>query len=454
MECRECDGLLVAYVKGELAEADAAIVEGHLKTCGSCRWNEEAARNTLAEVYDADAAPVCAFARTIIHRAVQERASDVHIEPDSEPKPATHDLGDPSLDAEASSSVRIRLRIDGVLHDAWRLPGYMGAPLATRFMVMSEMNPFERRVPQFGRIHIRHGDSDHDLRVGTMPGTLGMRVVLRILSKSSVLIDLPRIGLSDVNLARVREASAQPCGVLLVTGPAGGGRTTFLYSLLADLAKPGISIMTIEDPVEVRLPGATQTHVNRAAGFDYAEALKAMVRQDPDILLCGEVPGPTVADLVAQVALAGHLVLGTVAGDDAADGLKRYLDLVTDPVTASKALIGVVGLRLVRRVCRDCVREVEPSDADLAFLRGAGIEHMPPKLRRGAGCEACRGTGYKGRTGIQEVLLLDQGVRKAIRSGQPVQLRPLVRPSLQQDAAEKAAAGTTTVEEAARVTSQ
>ena len=455
MECKECYGLLVAYVRGELPESDAKLVERHIAGCESCKWNEQAARHTLEEIRTAEDEPIKRMADTIIRRAIPERASDIHIEPDAEPKPATDEWGDPSLDAEARTSVRVRYRIDGVLHDVFRLPGYVTPALSTAFMVMSEMNPFERRVPQFGRIHIRHKDKDYDLRVGTMPTTLGMRVVLRIFDKGWLLLDLGEVGLSEVNLARVQEASVRPYGVFLIAGPAGGGRTTFAYSILSALVKPGISILTIEDPVEIRLPGVSQTHVNRKAGMDYADALKAMMRQDPDVILCGDVPDSTVANLLGHIAVTGHLVLAPVIGNDAADGLKRFLDLTTDPLTTGKALIGVAGMRLVRKVCADCAQDAEPSATELHFLRRAGINETPATLKRIVGCDSCRQTGYRGRTGIHEVLLIDDELREKLRlrHADETSLRAAISPSMLQDAADKVVAGITTLDEAERVTS-
>ncbi|MBM3474012.1 MAG: type II secretion system protein GspE [Armatimonadetes bacterium] len=455
MECKECYGLLVAYVKGELPEPDAKLVEQHIAGCESCQWNEQAARRMLEEMREAEGGPIKSFARTIIERAIQERASDIHIEPDAEPKPPTDNLGDPFLDAEANTSVRIRFRIDGVLHDIFRLPRYVCSPLATHFMVLSEMNPFERRIPQSGRIHIRHAKRDYDLRAQTVPTTRGMRVVLRIFDKSFVLLDLGQLGLSETNLARVQEASVRPYGLFLIAGPAGGGRTTFAYSMLSALTRPAISILTIEDPVEVQLPGVSQTHVNRKAGMDYAEALKAMMRQDPDIILCADVPDTTVANLLGHIAVTGHLVLAPVIGNDAADGLKRFLDLTTEPLTTGKALIGVAGMRLVRKVCGDCAQDADPSAADVEFLRRAGIEEAPAKLKRNVGCGTCRQTGYRGRIGIHEVLLIDEELREKIRQSrvEETDIRAAISPSMLRDAGEKVIAGITTAEEAERVAS-
>jgi type IV pilus assembly protein PilB len=455
MECKECDGLLVAYAKGELSEEDAKLVERHIAGCESCRWNEQAARRMLDEMHEAEDEPIDGVAKALIQRAIQERASDIHVEPDSGPKPPTEEWGDPSLDAEAKTSVRVRFRIDGVLHDAGRLPGHAGSPLATRFMVMADMNPFERRVPQFGRIWIWHEQKEYDLRLGTMPTTLGMGIVLRILDRGSVLLDLGELGLSEVNLARVQEASVRPYGVLLIAGPAGGGRTTFAYSVLNALAKPQIAVFTIEDPVEIPLPGVSQTHINRKAGMDYPEALKAMMRQDPDIILCGDVPNTAVANLLAHIALTGHLVLAPVVGNDAADGLGRYLDLATDVPAAAKALIGVVGMRLVRTVCPECAQEVEPSATDLDFLRRAGIKEPPAKLKRIVGCDTCRRTGYRGRIGIHEVLLIDdvpQG-RTCLGQADETSIRAAISPPMLFDAAQKVVAGLTTLDEVERVTS-
>jgi type IV pilus assembly protein PilB len=448
MDCKECDGLLVAYVKGELSKEDGALVKRHLAECESCRWNEQAARRMVELIGESDDETVINQAKTIIQEAICSRASDIHLDP------TLREMDEPAEEGQGRISVRVRYRIDGVLHDVQRLSYGSWQALCRRLMVMSEMNPFERRIPQFGRIHIRHRDRDYDLRFGTLPTTSGMRIVMRILDKSSALFDLDELGLSETNRARVREVTARPWGVFLIAGPAGGGRTSFAYSLLNRLVKPATSILTIEDPVEVTLPGISHTHVNRKAGMDYPEALKAMMRQDPDIILCGEVTSSAVADLLNQIAATGHLVLAPVLGNDATDGLGRYLDLGTDPLTTGQALIGAVGMRLVRKVCAECAEAVEPSAADIEFLRRGGVEKVPQKLRRGTGCDRCRQTGYVGRTGIHEVLLIGDDLRERIQLGKadPEEFRAAIKPSMIEDAAAKAADGITTVEEAVRVT--
>jgi len=455
MDCKECDGLLVAYAKGELAEDDAKLVERHIAGCESCRWNEQAARRTLELLTESDDESVIKMAKTIIQRALDERATDIHVEPMITPTTGTAEANgdEPDFGAASSRSVRVRYRIDGVLHEVMHLPGYVAPPLVTRLMVMSETDPFELRVPQFGRLHIRYRDRDYDIRLATLPTTAGMRIAMRLLSQGEASRDLADLGLSEVNLARIQEACVRPQGVFLVTGPAGAGRTTLLYAMLSRLSKPQISILTIEDPVEVRVSGISQIHVNRKAGMGYAEALKAILRNDPDIIMCAEVPDSEVARLLNEAALTGHLVLASLPANDAADGLSRFLDLGPDRLTGGKALIGGAGIRLVRKVCPECAEEVEPSAADLEFVR-RGVKAPPGALKRAKGCKTCHKTGYLGRTGIHEVLLIDEELREQIQLGQAGlgELRAAMQPSLMEDAAAKAAQGITTIDEAIRVT--
>ena len=471
MECRECDGLLVAYVKGELSKEDARLVERHVAACRSCRWNAEWARQSLSRVADAadEERPAAKIVSFILQRAIQEGASDIHIERRAAPEPSPEGaepgsppmlaaelahlvdaLGEP--DDPAGASTVVRYRIDGVLRNAIQLPGLLHEPLAVRLMVVADLNPFERRVPQFGRVFMTHEGREYDFRVTTLPATRGLRFTIRILDRAAKTVGLDGLGLSDTNRERLQVACTQPTGLFLVAGPAGGGRTTLMYALLMHLNSEAISVMTVEDPVESEIPGLTQFHLNRRVGLDYPAALKAILRSDPDVIMCGEVPdGPTAAALV-ELAITGHLVITSVAGVDAAGGITRFLDLVPDRLLAAKVLIGAAGVRLVRKVCEHCAQEVEPAAIDVEYLRRAGVKEPPAKLRQGVGCDHCRKTGYRGRTGIQEVM----AVRVApgperLPEASVEEIRGVIRPSMAEDAAGKVVAGVTTIDEVQRV---
>jgi type IV pilus assembly protein PilB len=384
-------------------------------------------------------APIVKIANQILQRAIHEGASDIHIEP-------------PAGSGE-SAPLKVRFRVDGVLHEVVSLPAYVAAPLVSRFAVMAELNIAERRVPQSGRLTLRYQERNYEVRIALLPTIRGTRLHGRVIASGGALLGLDSLGLSAPNLARIESLLRQPAGLLLVAGGALSGRTTFLYALLARLNHTGVSVLTIEDPVEIELPGIAQTHVDRKSGLTYATGLRAILDQDPDVILCGGIPDPETADALLRAARQGPLVLAPITAADAAEGLSGLLDLGWSPPAAAKALLGAVGLGLVRRVCEECAQAVEPSPADRDFLQRAGAE-LPPRLRRGAGCDRCRHTGYRGRIGIHEVLPMGEEMGEILRSGaaSPAATRAFAQPSLLQDAAQKVAAGVTTVEEAERAT--
>ena len=345
----------------------------------------------------ADEAPIIRIAKVVIQRAVTERASDIHIEP-------------------ARNGVRIRYRIDGVLHEVMRLPKYVHSPLISRFKIMSGMNIAERRVPQDGRIHIRHAGKDYDLRASNIPTTNGEKAVMRILDKSSIQVGLEQLGLQPQMQARVEKLIVQPNGMILSTGPTGSGKTTTQYSILNRINSVETNIITIEDPVEYELEGISQVHVNRKAGLTFAVALKYFLRQDPDIILVGEIRDLETSEIAVQAALTGHLVLSTLHTNDAPSTVTRMIDMGVEPFLIASAMIASMSQRLARRICPDCKQPYEPRK-DL--LLGFGFDPDAPENReqkfyRGVGCENCRFTGYRGRVGIYELMEMNPELAELI----------------------------------------
>lgn len=345
----------------------------------------------------ADEAPIIRIAKVVIQRAVSERASDIHIEP-------------------ARNGVRIRYRIDGILHEVMRLPKYVHSPLISRFKIMSGMNIAERRVPQDGRIHIRHAGKDYDLRASNIPTTNGEKAVFRILDKSSIQVGLEQLGLQPVMQARVEKLIVQPNGMILSTGPTGSGKTTTQYSILNRINSVETNIITIEDPVEYELEGISQVHVNRKAGLTFAVALKYFLRQDPDIILVGEIRDLETSEIAVQAALTGHLVLSTLHTNDAPSTVTRMVDMGVEPFLIASSIIASMSQRLARRICQEC-REPYVPRKDL--LLGFGFDPDAPENRdqqffRGVGCENCRFTGYRGRVGIYELMEMNPEIAELI----------------------------------------
>jgi len=349
----------------------------------------------LADV--ADEAPIIRIAKVVIQKAVVERASDIHIEP-------------------ARNGVRIRYRIDGVLHEVMRLPKYVHAPLLSRFKIMSGMNIAERRVPQDGRIHIRHAGKDYDLRSSVIPTTNGEKAVMRILDKASIMVGLESLGLLPGMQARVEKLIVQPNGMILSTGPTGSGKTTTQYSILNRINSIETNIITIEDPVEYELEGISQVHVNRKAGLTFAIALKYFLRQDPDIILVGEIRDLETSEIAVQAALTGHLVLSTLHTNDAPSTVTRMVDMGVEPFLIASSIIASMSQRLARRICQECKEEYTPRRD---VLLGFGWDpddsaNREQKFYRGVGCENCRFTGYRGRVGIYELMEMNQEIAELI----------------------------------------
>jgi len=380
--------------------------------------------------------PVIRFVNYLIFDAIKQGASDIHIEP-------------------KEKALKIRYRIDGVLFEAMNPPHMMQAAIVSRLKIMANLDISERRLPQDGRIRCVVNDRKIDLRFNTLPCANGEKVVMRILDNRSINVNLEDMGFSENALTLWKNAIDQPHGIVLVTGPTGSGKTTTLYSSLRCMDGNKMNISTVEDPIEYHLAAANQVQVHAKIGMTFAAALRALLRQDPDVVMLGEIRDSETATIAVQAALTGHLVLSTLHTNDAPSSVTRLINIGVEPYLISAALNAVLAQRLVRKICQKCKVEYEPSGEMKEFLtmQGYGAE----KSFKGAGCEKCRKTGYSGRLGIFELLIMDDGLRDLVTANPDVnQLRKLCRErglvTLRQDGFEKVKKGLTTIEEIMRVT--
>ncbi len=344
----------------------------------------------------AEQAPIIKLANALIQQAIVDRASDIHVEPQQR-------------------MVRIRYRIDGVLMEAMTVPRNLMAALISRLKIMADMNIAERRVPQDGRIEIRSEGKEYDLRVSSIPTPFGEKIVMRILDKSSVMIGLEKLGFTDEHQLKIEELTSQPNGMFLCTGPTGSGKTTTQYSVLNRLNTVGVNIITVEDPIEYQLNGIAQVQVNRKAGLTFATGLRAFLRQDPDIIMVGEMRDLETAEIAIEASLTGHLVLSTLHTNDAPSATLRMIDMGVEPYLISATVIGVLAQRLARRLCSNCK---EPYEVPAMDLRRFGMNVTDPEemitIYRPVGCENCRMTGYRGRTGIHELMLMNAEIAELV----------------------------------------
>ena len=357
--------------------------------------NEEVNLDQLAA--SSEEAPVIKLANLILVQAVKDRASDVHIEP-------------------FDKSLRLRYRIDGVLVDATPPPKQMQLALASRFKIMSSLDIAERRLPQDGRMRIRVGGKDYDLRVSIMPTVHGEKIVLRLLDKSNLSASIDKLGLDAGTLSQFRTAVDAPHGLILVTGPTGSGKTTTLYSALNELNNPTFNIVTVEDPVEFQVPGINQVPVKKEIGLTFANALRSILRQDPDIIMIGEIRDTETAEIAVESALTGHQVLSTMHCNDAPGSIARLDDMGIAPFLISSSVILACAQRLMRRTCSHCkepvtypVKMFQDLNIDPSIMDGV-------TLYRGRGCERCKGTGYAGRLAIIEAMTISDEIRKLVIS--------------------------------------
>ncbi len=382
-------------------------------------------------------APVIRVVNALLLQALRERASDLHFEP---------------YEARAV----VRFRVDGVLRDVFEPPRALHAALVSRLKIMASLDIAEKRLPQDGRISLKLGDKSVDVRVSTLPTGSGERVVLRLLDKESAQLDLATLGLADDTRASVDTLIHEPHGIVLVTGPTGSGKTTTLYAALSRLPRGAVNMMTVEDPIEYALDGVAQTQVNARVDLTFARALRAILRQDPDVVMIGEIRDLETAQIAVQASLTGHLVLATLHTNDAASAVTRVADMGVEPYLLATSLLGVLAQRLVRTLCPACRVAQAPSAGEARLIAESGLAPLAT-IYHPQGCDACNATGYRGRTGIYELIVVDATLRRLIHDGAgEIALRDAARKAgmrtLRRDGGRWLADGTTSLEELARVT--
>ncbi|MEO8705336.1 MAG: ATPase, T2SS/T4P/T4SS family, partial [Kofleriaceae bacterium] len=400
--------------------------------------------------------PIIRWVNSLMFQAAKEGASDIHIRP-------------------GERDILVRYRIDGVLREMKRAPKKFQQSIIARVKIMSGLNIAEKRLPQDGRIRRKMAGKDVDMRVATSPTAAGESVTIRLLDRSSVLLGLPDIGFAQDHLETIRGIIKRPHGILLVTGPTGSGKTTTLYACLSEINAPDINILTVEDPVEYQLEGISQTQVNSKIDLTFASGLRSFLRQDPDVIMVGEIRDRETAEVAITASLTGHFVFSTVHTNDAAGGITRLIDMGIEPFLVASSLVGLLAQRLVRRPCKECARPVRPSEETLrelgldarTFYAGAyqfpavkGQREIPPgTVLEAVGCRTCNQLGYKGRTGIYELLMINDQVRRlALDKADAGSIRNAAvaagMVSLRFDGARKVVQGMTTVEEVMLTTAE
>lgn len=379
-------------------------------------------------------APIIRLINALLTEAVKENASDIHVE--------TYE-----------KRLVVRFRVDGVLREVVQPKRALAALLISRIKVMARLDIAEKRVPQDGRIALRIGGREVDVRVSTMPSSFGERVVMRLLDKQAGRLSLSQLGMAPRDLATMRNIISKPHGIILVTGPTGSGKTTTLYGALSDLNDTSRNILTVEDPIEYSLPGIGQTQVNTKVEMTFAKGLRAILRQDPDVVMIGEIRDLETVEIAIQASLTGHLVLSTLHTNTAIGAVTRLQDMGVEPFLLSSSIIGVIAQRLVRVLCNDCKEEATADAAECTIL---GIDPaQPPQIFHARGCDKCNQLGYRGRQGIYEIIEVDETMKTLIhdRAGEQALERHArtLGPGIQQDGIRKVLAGSTTIEELLRV---
>jgi general secretion pathway protein E len=406
---------------------------------------EENGSNIISEIEetadlldDTSDAPIIKLVNHIISQSIKARASDIHFEP-------------------YQNSFTVHYRVDGILYDLLTPPKWIQPALISRIKVMAKMNIAEKRLPQDGRFEVKIGDQDIDVRVSTIPTAFGERLVLRLLNKSGSLLELQDLGLSPGRLQLLQRLVTSPNGIMLNTGPTGSGKTTTLYAILSSINGPNINIITIEDPIEYQIKGISQIQVNPKIELTFARGLRSIVRQDPDVILVGEIRDRETAEIAVQSALTGHLVFSTLHTNDSASAITRLVDMGVEPFLISSSILAVVAQRLVRVLCTDCRRAYIPNPL---YLKSIGIspdQFKDHRVYKAAGCENCFNTGYRGRAGIFEIMVLTERLKSLILKtfdsnrikNEAVQQKMR---TLRQDGMQKVLQGVTTIEEVLRVT--
>lgn len=407
--------------------------------------NAESADDLISEISETadlldetNVAPIIKLVNLLVSGAIKDRASDIHVEP-------------------YAGSLKIRYRIDGILYDTLNLPRRIQSPLVSRIKIMAKLNIAEKRLPQDGRIEIKIADRLIDIRVSVIPTAFGERVVLRLLDKTGRMFMLSDLGMHDERISLLNRLIKSPYGIILVTGPTGSGKTTTLYAALSTINRPAINIITIEDPIEYQMEGVGQIQVNPKIDLTFATGLRSIVRQDPDVILIGEIRDRETAEIAIQSSLTGHLVFSTLHTNDAASAVTRLIDMGVEPFLVTSSIIAIIAQRLVRLLCPHC-KEIYQPDEESLFNLGLDKSVLESNIfYRKKGCNLCMHTGFHGRTAIFEILIVDDDVRKLVlKTSDANQLNELAVKqgmiTLQQDGIYKVMKGITTIEEVLRVT--
>jgi type IV pilus assembly protein PilB len=426
-----------------MAEKDITrLIERYFGASDMAALNKELAANSKGKEREREDTDLSALddnavvrvVDNIIREAALQDASDIHIEP-------------------TEHNVKVRLRVDGSLREYQELPKAAAQSILARIKIVGNLDIAERRVPQDGRVRFKRGAIDLDLRLSTLPTVYGEKAVMRLLKKASDIPEIEQLGFSEHNYQRFIDTIEKPYGIFLITGPTGSGKSFSTFSILKRISTPDVNTTTVEDPVEYEIPGINQTQVNVAAGLTFARALRSFLRQDPDIIMIGEIRDAETAKIATEAALTGHLVIATLHTNDAPGAVTRLEEMGVEHFNISAALIGVLAQRLVRKICSDCKAE---TTADPEVLRKMGIAEEKvagAKLFRGAGCPRCNGTGYRGRLAIHELMIVNEAVKVAIGQGKSsTEIRDVAKADadmrvLREDGFEKAMAGLTTLEE-------
>jgi type II secretory ATPase GspE/PulE/Tfp pilus assembly ATPase PilB-like protein len=422
----------------KIAESYQVTVEKMIEGLGKERGPEGDGKDLHDIEVMANEPTVVNLVNLIISTALRERASDIHLVP-------------------FEDSLQLRYRVDGLLQEKPPPPKQLHAALVSRIKIMADMNIAERFVPQDGHIQIHHRGARVDIRVGTMPTIYGESLVMRLLEKDTKVLTTEELGLDPVRAAALSRLVEKPHGLFLTTGPTGSGKTTTLYSILQSIYTPELKILTIEDPVEYELPGVAQIPVRPSRNFTFATGLRAILRQDPDVVMVGEIRDSETAEIAIRAALTGHQVFSTLHTNDATGAVTRLLDMGIEAFLLASSLEGVLAQRLVRRICPQCRVEAKVTPAIRERLEALSDRRLDGVFFRGAGCEECRGTGYRGRTGIFELLPIGSELKELIlQKHSSAELKAAAQKgmiTMHQDALQKAAAGMTSLEEILRVSS-
>ncbi|MCB0327086.1 MAG: type II secretion system ATPase GspE [Bdellovibrionales bacterium] len=385
-----------------------------------------------------DEAPIIRLVNTLLFRAVKERASDIHIEP-------------------FEKEISVRFRIDGIMYEIMKPPKKAQASITSRIKIMADLDIAEKRIPQDGRIKIKIGGRDIDIRVSTLPTSHGERIVMRLLDTSNVVLNLDDVGFSDRQLTVIKKVVHMSHGIFLVTGPTGSGKTTTLYACLSSINSKDRNIITVEDPVEIQLQGIGQIQVNPKVNLTFAAGLRSILRQDPDVIMVGEIRDLETAEIAIQASLTGHFVFSTIHTNDAAGSITRLIDMGVEPFLVSSSLVAAMAQRLVRRLCPECKQPYMPSELELHELSLSKEQAKEGAIFKPVGCASCTNTGYQGRMGIYEILPIDEQIRGLIIKSEDAGAIKRVAAkhgikNLRDDGTSKVLKGLTSIEEVLRVT--